>query len=392
MCAIPEERACQAARAVHTLTRWLRNQALDATLDTHAEAPVATVVIRNAHDKPLATGSGKGEWAVAGAYFEALEHLLLTHHFIATRVDIQPLSTWLASAQCHPDCLFRAVLEEYPDGLLQFAYYRSHFTTRSYWIPQVLCDPFSPEPLLESDATRFLRQYSSNSGWAAGSTFEEALLHGANELIERHYLGALYQQLIGYTANSGQFWQLQPPSDLVHRYQTHLPTPEGLTVVGCKTRYGSHFCVCVLANPSQPMAWRGAGVSYSEYHAIERALSELVQSIENSDDQIRQSDQRTALWLRRYPKLLPLIDLAELSQLPCRDRRALAPTPMTFEQHYTKLERALTLADQDLLVHTAFHDEGLWLVSTFMPGLERFNIIDKGIWVVPLAKQACLAC
>ncbi|MDA0119280.1 hypothetical protein [Vibrio sp. T11.5] len=139
-----------------------------------------------------------------------------------------------------------------------------------------------------------------------------------------------------------------------------------------------------MPSSTSPMAFRSSGVSYSEFHSIERALSELVQNIENYDEVELDIDLKATEFLNKHDKLCQIIDLSELDRLPFIDLSSLQEDSMGFKVHYNCLLSSVKAKGYDLLVHTAFSQSNIWLTSTYIPGLERFNIIDKGKWVVPL--------
>jgi ribosomal protein S12 methylthiotransferase accessory factor YcaO len=383
----PVERELSYQQALDNLKQWLAKQNIQASLRTSDDKRVAHVQFTTSAGRPLALGSGKGPGAIVGAYFEALEHMMLEHHYRSSHTELLPLTTWRDSKQCHQHCLFSQALQEYQDELVTFHGYRSLYSQQRYLIPEVLINPFHVQPLLRQEAFFFLQRYTSNSGWASGSTFEEAVLHGANEQIERHYLSEMYKQYIGFKEYTGEFLAVVPPTALVQKYRSYFDEIEKLNVVLCETQFGSYFCACIIPSAISPMASRASGVSYSQYHAIERAMSELAQSLENYDGQALKQDINAADFLNSYDKLSPLTVLSELDRLPCLDLSQLPPDNAPFKHHYEALNHGIQTQGYDLLVHTAFHQDDIWLTSTYIPGLERFNIIDKGIWVVPLGTK-----
>lgn len=387
MCTCPVEREISSHQAVMNLELWLREHNIHSSLSTTENDLVATVEFFNSTGKSLTIGSGKGSNAIAGAYFEAFEHMMLEYHFISSHVEVIQLKEWLRSEQSHTQCLFRKALKDYDDELLRFFRYYSLLSSEAFLIPETLINPFRLEPLLRKDAFCFLNRYSSNSGWASGSTFEEAVLHGANEIIERHCLSELYKQYIGFSEYHGEFYRVIPPRELLSKYQLSIPNIDELSIVMSRTHFDSYFCACVMPSSTSPMAFRSSGVSYSEFHSIERALSELVQNIENYDDVELDSDLKATEFLNKYDKLCQIIDLSELDRLSFIDLSSLQEDSMGFKVHYKSLLRSVKAKGYDLLVHTAFSQSNIWLTSTYIPGLERFNIIDKGKWVVPLGDK-----
>lgn len=133
-----------------------------------------------------------------------------------------------------------------------------------------------------------------------------------------------------------------------------------------------------------PMAMRAAGISYSKYHAIERAISELAQCMDRFDMGELRQDTATAKFLNSYEKLTPIAALTELCGLDSVDLSYLQPELRSFDEHFYNLVGSVRTQGYDLLTRTAFSQNNIWLTSTYIPGLERFNIIDTGISVTPL--------
>lgn len=381
---LPIERELSHQQALDNIKHWLARQNIQASLYTSDYKQVANVRLTTSSGRPLALGSGTGPGAIVGAYFEALEHMMLEHHYRSSHTELLPLTAWLNSEQCHQHCLFSQSLQEYEEQLVAFHGYHSLYSKQRFLLPEVLINPFHVQPLLRQEAFFFLQRYSSNSGWASGSTFEETVLHGANEQIERHYLSEMYQQYIGFKEYTGEFLCVAPPTQLIQKYCPYFDELKQLKVVLCETQFGSYFCACILPSAISPMASRATGVSYSQYHAIERAMSELAQSLENYDGQRLKQDIDAADFLNAYDKLSKLTSLCELDRLPFVDLSQLQPDSQPFNHHYDALLNSVRSRGYDLLVHTAFHQDDIWLTSTYIPGLERFNIIDKGTWVMPL--------
>lgn len=381
---VPVEREYPIHHAVENMKKWLTQNGIRSSIDAINHECIANVELTTLAGLPLATGSGKGIWAVAGAYFEAFEHMMLEHHFISSHSEVLSIESWLSSNQVPDQCIFAQALSEYPSELVKLIRYQSLYSSDSYLIPDILVNPFYHKPLKNSEASAFLKRYSSNSGWASGSSFKETVLHGANEVIERHYLSELYKQLIGYSECTGEFIRILPPRDLVKKYKPYLEAVSPLTVILSETKFGCYFCLCFQESRMSPMAMRAAGISYSKYHAIERAISELAQCMDRFDMGELRQDTATAKFLNSYEKLTPIAALTELCGLDSVDLSYLQPELRSFDEHFYNLVGSVRTQGYDLLTRTAFSQNNIWLTSTYIPGLERFNIIDKGISVTPL--------
>ncbi|WP_076590355.1 YcaO-like family protein [Vibrio ostreicida] len=339
--------------------------------------------------------AGKGSWAEADVYFEVFKHLLLEAQFISSDSTILPLRSWIKSAELHPDCLFSQILQEYDDGPLQYWRYKSLYTSDTFLIPEVLVNPFHSPPLIKTEAFDFLENYNSHCGWAAGSTFREALLHGANQIIEQHYISQMYKQYIDFSEYSGEFYMINLPDETKSNYFDSVVNVESLDVVMCETTFGSYFCFCSVQSPLSPMTFRASSVSYDKRHAVNKALSRLEKKLAHFDGNALSQDLKALNLLTKHERLRPIITLARMDRLPTLNFTDLAysssasesATFNSFDRHFYKLRNGLESHGYDLLFNTAFQHGDLWLVSTYIPGLERFNQIDKGKWVVPLGQR-----
>lgn len=382
----PVERELPAQQALDNIQQWLAKQSINTSIYTTDCARVASVQLTTSHGLPLATGHGRGAWPLVGAYFEAFEHLMLEKSASSLTVQFS-LDTWLTSTHCHQQCLFgQALQDDYQDQdeEITFSFYHSLSSANQYLIPDLLTNPFYPRPSTYNAAFCFLKRYTSKSGWASGSTFKETVLHGANELIADHYLSEMYKQYIGFTEYTGEFIRILPPNKIVETYRPYIIDIDQMTLVMCETQFGSYFCVCVLPSSLSPMALRATGVSYCQYHAIERAVSGVVQILETYDGQALKNDLDAAKFLNKYSKLSQLTELSKLDRLPCVVLSQIQPDQRPFQEHYQFLLKSIKSQGYDLLAKRAFHQDDIWLTSIYIPGLERFNIIDKGTWVVPL--------
>ncbi|MGF1719093.1 YcaO-like family protein [Vibrio kyushuensis] len=382
--AVPSERQIDVNESLKNITDCLKEYNIHSSVKTSQNGLVASVDLSNNKGEYLTTGVGKGPWSVVGAYYKALEQILLQYQFISSDTSVQSLRHWLLSEERHCACLFGNILTEYDDGPLKYSRYYSLTNTHTYLIPEVLVNPYHAEPLIKTDAFQFLKTYSSSSGWASGSTFEEAILHGANELVEKHHMSELYKQYISHSQYTGSFYRVSIPLAILEKNPLSTIDLDQVTVIMSATELGSYFCACTLESDISPMTLRSSGVSYSKYHAIERAWFELVQTVEFFSPIKHEKDTQSANFLNSVEKLSRLVKFSHFSDLPIRDLTALRPDLHSFYYHYKKLNLAINETRSSLLFRTAFQTKNIWFVSVYIPGLERFNIIDTGKWVIPL--------
>ncbi|NLU69586.1 YcaO-like family protein [Streptomyces sp. HNM0574] len=422
---------------------------------------------------PLGVGLGKGpeEAARVGAVFEALEHhlsaqlpapdqlLLRTAHALLRTDDGRPPTDGPRTADA-PEAAETplagdaalALLAEGPDAPLACLPYRPAATTlggpgatdaggpvRAF--PLFLSAPGYPGP--EHAAARAelgdlydysaVSRYTSNSGWAAGTTPAEAAVHALNETIERDAVSLLL---------AGQFLA-DDPAPL--RVVDPASLPPGLAALhaDAESRIGrrvhlldmttdlgvpAFWAYATPPTPGRPPRTRGCGASLSPRYAAERALTELVQSHSLSLDEAPAPEPdcvRTTpypalhrCYLADFASRLPsatLLDFAEAGVpgpvftdpafaeaapsaavpaddpvLPAPALRAPGtgrrPVPRTPEAHLCTLLRRLAARGFRAWAWERYVSEHLAVVHVVVPGLERFLLVLDGHVVLPGAR------
>ncbi len=227
----------------------------------------------------------------------------------------------------------------------------------------------------------FSIKYSTNSGWATGCSKNEAILHGVNEVIERHYIGELYKKIIIVDSDCN-FFRLNQLGNYFEKFNFTNITKSNTVTVVAETIFGSYFCLSTLKNQGKfVINPRGSAVSYDLHHCVERSLFELEQVIELYDE----SDDIDAYkFLSQFPKLSSIISLGALQTFDAFDINAIKPQPKTFDDHCKLLYSGIKENDMNIFVLDALSMENLFCCSVFIPGLERFNLIASGVAVAPL--------
>ncbi|MBW4718155.1 YcaO-like family protein [Saccharothrix obliqua] len=343
-------------------------------------------------------GLGKGTTAEAkvGALFEALEHRLsgastLSEHDIVLR------SAHEVAAQRH---LIRdaavALLVDGPDDPIACFTYRSALDGSEVAVPVALSVPqylrMNAEELryLVGDPYRYnwLRRYSMNNGWAAGSDPTEALVHGLNETVERDAMSLLLARTF-LKSPPARLTAVDPatlPEDLALLWERAKALTGGeVRLIDMTTDLGVPAYWAFLPPPAgQPARVRGCGASLSRRYALNRAITELIQihtTMAGDDDDTPPRRDRTT----GYPALhrCRLADFTEALRTarftPFED----APAPGSPREHAERL--ITTLHRSGFAVHIRNHHTtaNLAVVNVFVPGLERFTLVTDGALVLP---------
>lgn len=347
-------------------------------------------------------GKGSSEAARVGALFEALEHYVSEKDFLDTGLvrNVRAHSIAGGDGPLQRDQAVQ-LLRELDDEPLACLEYEDLGSGAEVLVPLFLSSP----GYVDADASfrtalgdtfdyTVVGRYSSNNGFASGVTALEATVHALNEVVERDAFSLLLL---------GQFLhRRRRPLRLVDR----RTLPDGLAKLAAAaddvTGQTVHlidmttdisvpvFLAYVPPEKGEPARVRGCGASLSSEYAAYRALTELVQGqtavqLENTQDDF------PALKLARPDNTLPYPAIHACRQadltafLPKADLVAFAATtsPETPEAHLGELLRRLFDKGYPVLRRKIATPEGLAVVNTLVPGLERFMFVTDGVLVIP---------
>jgi ribosomal protein S12 methylthiotransferase accessory factor len=369
-----------------------------------AEDPGSWSCVLHRDGRPVehGAGSGKGAEEVAGvgAVFEALEHHLglgdglppaehvraLPAHRVADRGDAA--LGLLAEGPDRPvGCLPYLNLHEstvHHDGL-------RGGTVRD--IPIFLSTPGYLDPrhagaraaLGDTYDYSAARRYALNSGWAAGASTDEALVHAINEIVERDAMSLLL--ISRFLARTPAPLRVVDPATLPpalaalhHRASSRTGLPvrllEMTTDLGVPA-YWAH----VPAPAGVPARVRGCGASLSAHYAAERALTELIQI--HSITTTEPSAPAPAACTTRYPALhrCHLADFSDPDpvRVPFTDTTA----PATPREHLAVLLDRLHARGFTAWAWPRHITEHLAVLNVCIPGTERFVLVTDGQLVLP---------
>jgi ribosomal protein S12 methylthiotransferase accessory factor len=346
---------------------------------------------------PNKSGSGKGtsEAARVGALFEALELYLsfdtrrLTEH--SSLLGAHQLATSPLAAE--PAI---ALLAEGPDRPLACLPYQSltdgteHHVPLFVSLPEYLEDGNIAVRVAIGDDYDYttLHRYSNSSGWAAGISPVEAMVHAINEAIERDAASLLVidQFLTGYPPPLLIIDPATLPDQLTELHElaeARVGRRVWLIDITTELDVPSFWAYTPAPHPGQPARLRGCGTSLSRRYAVERALTELIQIHSAFTYEAHLMPEH--LDNRSYPPLhrCYLADLAphlpNATLIPFAD----TPTPTTPQDHLDSLLQRLH--DHELTAYTCRQhtSDHLAVLHVLTPGLERFLTVTDGVVVLP---------
>ncbi|AWM91523.1 hypothetical protein DJ564_12160 [Pseudomonas sp. 31-12] len=392
------ERELTLAQAEKRIHAELENLGLRAEPRILGQKIVAVHVSASAgNQQGIARGAGKGylHHAQVGALYETLEHHL-SDHFSAC--DIHCIAPhYFSDSPLFFDDTVLSTLTDQPDALTACRTYTDIFKKTLFSYPVALCTPdYSRQPL-EQDSTNYgvLRRYASNSGTAIGASYDEAVLHAANECIERdavslfllehfYYENRPVLRRVGRVADHEQLGQLWSDAE--------AEIGAEIILIDISTEFLPHTFLAFSTEPASHPRVFGSGSSISARHGAWRALTELVQLHHGaSEPGLQHYLSNAQRHLSKFPRLLRCLQF-DLYPLLTLCEQVTVDLPETINER--PLAEQINLLAEDLHQHgralgvTQLHQTslGTTLVNVVIPGLERFFVVSSGNVVIPQAR------
>lgn len=222
----------------------------------------------------VAEGAGKGKCCEVGALAEAFEHYSLHNDVLSE--SLQVVTSEIADqSPLRIDGILKCLgrFNECVEGVL----FKRLTGDGVLVVPKLLVCPCDAPP--ETACHTFLERYSSNSGAAFGCSLDEAVLHGLNEVIERHILSLVMLESIGQGCGLDVH-------EISHECIEELLCEVGVELCGYVRFYfvdelfGGFFCMAVRGEEKDgfPLPQIGSGFSQSFLLAFGRAVNELIQA------------------------------------------------------------------------------------------------------------------
>lgn len=329
----------------------------------------------------VSEGAGKGGYCELGAIAEALEHCCLQDDLMAGGHECSILVVSSQEPLCR-DGVIRNLSAF--DGGVECVGFEGFFGGREVMVPKVLVSPGGKS--LDKPCEIFLERYSTNSGSAFGCTLEEALLHGVNEVVERHVLSLLMLDSIGESVGL-KIYEISPYVLKGISSSLGVELAGSVRVYFVSGVFDSFFCLAVRDRECCEFVIPQIGSGCSQYFelALSRAIFELNQAEALYGYEERLVDEQ-AVRIMEVSKRFEGLRLL-------RPRRAQMvyelPASFCVSAHNPKiqLERVclgLKLNGYEVCFRVMRKiNEFAYVVQVYVPGMERFNLIRSGKWVAP---------
>lgn len=348
-----------------------------------------TFIVAIGPDGDYYTGTGKGKHSHIGAKAECIEHYITQ---AGSAISIGDASSHALARQrlLQNDGVVQSLHDFADHSIPSIEMNNLHVDAgQSVRVPYQLVNPLLSETG-DNDAKSFLKKYSTNSGNAFGLSESEALLHGTLETIERHCISRFFLSMM--RGENYEFCHYGKVRDI--RDCLSVPVPEGAVeeaeVIGGRTIGGAWFFCVIEAQPAGLLARIGMGCSQSANYALERAVTEHMQSVslEYDEDVERvQRDREAFAFLREFPGLMVLQKLSVVD-MPKVEWPVEVQKPAAYETSEALLARLLSnLAEGGycVLASSEHLGHGAYFVRTCIPGTDRFFLIRGGAKVAPNA-------
>lgn len=361
------------------LKRALEAAGLESVVD-RVSSGVAVAALY-AKGELVAEGAGKGKYCEVGALAEAIEHYSLHNEFLVNVV--QATTSQIAEQGL---LQFDGVLKNLGrfSEHIDVVQFKSLTDGRELMVPQLLVCPSDAPP--KSPCHTFLERYSTNSGSALGCSLEEALLHGLNEVVERHILSLVMLESIGQRCGLSICEISQVRIDeLLHEIDVELC--ESIRVYFVDKLLGGYFCVAVRGEENNEFCLPqiGSGFSQSFLLAFNRAVHELIQAETLYGYEERCVDEQ-ALRVISCSKRLGALRTLQINSSKVVDctPELHGEFPNRPDKQVERAVASLKCAGFDSCYRVLSKlGSSIFVVQVYIPGMERFNLIRSGKWVAP---------
>jgi len=261
--------------------------------------------------------------------------------------------------------------------------------------PTFLLDPdYSPKDAIESKflSDYSLKRYSTNSGFASGSTVDEAILHGLLEVIERDALGvAIIRSVIKSRPDPMVRFKIETlPASIKQLIAMIESDTSGIvTVWNIQTDIMVPSALARITVPIEggEVSYFGSGASLSGGYAIERSVLEALQHlhlVQKSGNKIRPTKAiESVKFLPKYLRCAiskgifyyPAGDVYE--DFDWLDRSDTFSPGNQINDVILNLEKASLKAYSRIV-----YDKGPFVTQVVIPGAERFHLVARGVPVI----------
>ena len=352
----------------------------------------------NQHGRQVASGAGKGfghQSSASGSY-EALERYFSQIDFLSDEIYYFRIQDIPNIQLLEHEKVIQLLLDYAYDEIIPCRKYTGVNDGTVIYYPLFLSLPGYVLTPLADDTFNYRRisRYSTSSGTAIGSSFDQALTHAVSELLERDALSMFL--LRTFIANTGQPIRLINKSTLPTQLQhlvAHLESThrDELQLIDITSDFRLPAVAARFSSQGGPVTPLGTAAATSPAAAIEQAVLEVIQQLHLQGIQSKARDQRILDQLTnlgRYQQcasfdLRPHIQSGKIvnvdySQLP-------SPATPPDASHQAASLCDLVVANQHQVYYATNYvaESGITCLHALIPGIERFQLVRSGHAVLP---------
>ncbi len=354
---------------------------------------ISQVDLKDQYGQTVCSGRGRGPNHHVGALAEAIENYLLLKNNDqvskirkSTKIVRQPF--------IESDEVLNHLLNlKNEERIKTVSFKRIQNSQDSIEVPALYINPFEKQLNGNSFQESLIKKYSSRCGIGVGATFEDSLLHGVYECIERHALSSLFFQ-IAVSNDKIQNWKM------VHLNSTN----ENMIKNKIEQKFGGKV-YCLIGSYFETtvsvaflvldeghcffMPQVTSSCSVFPKKSILSALNELLQVCLLYDANNFLKDKKAFHLLTQYPKLknlyFPNHDLFDRLSVQSR-----LDGDKVFLNSKDELNHVCSQLECEGYYPFSRTLESQFLKSTqvFVPQFDRFYLIRSGIPVVPQKELA----
>lgn len=405
------EREIAPSKAVENLFTFFKDNKFQIELNSLGEKIISYefLIEKSRSFNSYGYGKGKSEiQSIASAMFESFEHLISKGFFVNcdTTVFI-PIQEAMQNWNCFPENIVEKC-KEIQEPLL-WDIFNGFNTSENLIVPSVILDTPGGDRAQKGNFPFFkLDGAYSNSGTAAGSTYNEAVLHSLNELIERDAHSLLL--LKTFCKSNSCNLRIINKETLPENLQSILADCESevghsFTLIDMTTDFNIPAIACFskkIEGTNRPLL--GYGCSPSADYAVERSILETVQTwhsylrdkrkfIEkwNSIDiHVAKIEKMRLAAEENYQEIVEkglydIIDYRLLRNLTIKNFGEMSIFDMNIDIVLKKIAKIFSEKNMNIYVKKLFDHTNTELICirSIVRELEVFNLVTSGLLVAP---------
>lgn len=382
------ERSFDVEMSIKIAKNFIKNSDIDYDIIEFGDKYKSYSVVFDKNDysgqKIIGNGKGIGRQAEASAFFEAIEHYIFDKMYLEKNGYNKNIKEMHISNEIKNMHYIIELLDDKFDSIsfdcLKFDEYLGNDTI---FFPKFLIYPYNnlPDNLPEK-----VLMYSSNNGTAVGVNYDDALLHSVLEVVERDALSIHYLKY--FVGKKTETLYYVDDSDLTEKNRDILLELQKefsnvkLINITTENNIPSVLCIGYLKDYRYPFV--GSGSSLSKDYAIERALTEALQSLHLFADDIYMEDLMNENILSRFPNLVKCLKLEYNIK-----RESYKPLPdydilnVTVTEQLKDLKNKIKRTGYNIYHTKIFESDDIYCCRALIFGYEQFHLVRNGKIIMP---------